>query len=86
MPAPVLLDLGTGTAQVPRALLPVVPRLAHVDLVDINQQMLAQAMSELEPLLGACTVCAYCGEAHTFVPEGPGDKGVGSPGPAQSKL
>lgn len=72
VPAPVLLDLGTGTAQVPRALLPVVPRMGHVDLVDINQQMLAQAMVELEPLLGACTVSAYAGEAHTFVPEGPG--------------
>jgi SAM-dependent methyltransferase len=71
VPAPVLLDLGTGTAQVPRALLPVVPRLAHVDLVDINQQMLAQAMAELEPLLGACTASAYAGEAHTFIPEEP---------------
>ncbi|MBL1109895.1 class I SAM-dependent methyltransferase [Streptomyces sp. 5-8] len=72
VPAPVLLDLGTGTAQVPRALLPVVPRLAHVDLVDINQQMLAQAMTAIEPLIGTCTVSPYAGEAHTFVPEGPG--------------
>ncbi|MET9802488.1 methyltransferase domain-containing protein [Streptomyces sp. NPDC006368] len=67
-PAPVLLDLGTGTGQVPRALLPVVPRMAHVDLVDVNHQMLAQAMAELEPLRGACTVSAYAGEAHTFAP------------------
>jgi ubiquinone/menaquinone biosynthesis C-methylase UbiE len=68
VPAPVLLDLGTGTGQVPRALLPVVPRMAHVNLVDVNQQMLAQATAELEPLLGACTVTTYAGEAHTFAP------------------
>lgn len=58
VPAPVLLDLGTGTAQVPCALLSVVPRLAHVDLVDVNQGMLAQAMEELKAVLGACTVSA----------------------------
>lgn len=72
VPAPVLLDLGTGTAQVPCALLPVVPRLAHVDLVDVNQGMLALAMAELKADLGACTVSAYAGEAHTFTPQVPG--------------
>ncbi|WP_411108644.1 hypothetical protein [Streptomyces sp. c-19] len=36
----VLLDLGTGTGQVPRALLPVLRRLVHIDLVDVNQRML----------------------------------------------
>ncbi|MFE4594180.1 hypothetical protein [Streptomyces laurentii] len=30
VPAPVLLDLGTGTGQVPRALLPVLHRRRHV--------------------------------------------------------
>ncbi|WP_431045301.1 class I SAM-dependent methyltransferase [Streptomyces sp. P1-3] len=69
VPAPVLLDLGTGTAQVPRALPPVVPRLAHVGLVDVNPGMLAQAMAELEPVLGTCTASAHAGEAQTFVPQ-----------------
>ena len=73
VPAPVLLDLGTGTAQVPRALLSVVPRLAHVDLVDVNQAMLAQAVAELkEAAPGACSVSAYVGEAHTFTSQPPG--------------
>ncbi|NUK23920.1 methyltransferase [Streptomyces lunaelactis] len=72
VPAPILLDLGTGTAQVPRALLPVVPRLAHVDLVDVNAGMLSQAMTALEPVLGACTASVFAGEAHTFVPHLPG--------------
>ncbi|WP_326812422.1 class I SAM-dependent methyltransferase [Streptomyces scopuliridis] len=72
VPEPVLLDVGTGTAQVPRALLSIVPRLAHVDLVDVNQGMLAQAMADLKAALGACTVSAYAGEAHTFTPQVPG--------------
>ncbi|WFB11360.1 methyltransferase domain-containing protein [Streptomyces sp. LX-29] len=71
VPAPVLLDLGTGTAQVPRALLPVVPRLAHIHLVDINPGMLARAMADLKPVLGTCTVSAHTGQAHTFVPQTP---------------
>ncbi|WP_328664937.1 IS3 family transposase [Streptomyces sp. NBC_00328] len=36
VPGPVLLDLGTGTGQVPRALLPVLHRLVHIDLVGIH--------------------------------------------------
>lgn len=72
VPAPILLDLGTGTAQVPCALLSVVPRLAHVDLVDVNQGMLTQAMAELKAALGSCTASAYAGEAHTFTPRPPG--------------
>lgn len=72
VPAPVLLDLGTGTAQVPCALLPVVPRLAHVDLVDVNQGMLDQAMAELKAVLGTCTASAYVGEAQTFTPRASG--------------
>lgn len=71
VPDPVLLDLGTGTGQVPLALLPVVPRLMHVDLVDTNEGMLARAMAALEPALGACTASAYTGEAHTFAPQLP---------------
>lgn len=69
-PDPVLLDLGTGTGQVPRALLPVVPRMVHVDLVDVNEAMLAQARAGIEPLLGAATVSTFTGEAHTFAGAG----------------
>ncbi|WP_234353222.1 class I SAM-dependent methyltransferase [Streptomyces ardesiacus] len=71
VPVPVLLDLGTGTGQVPLALLPVLRRLAHIDLVDVNQQMLHQALAALEPVRGACTVAAFTGEAHTFTPTRP---------------
>ncbi|MFG2836056.1 methyltransferase domain-containing protein [Streptomyces zaomyceticus] len=77
VPDPVLLDLGTGTGQVPRALLPVLRRLVHIDLVDVNQHMLetaraATARAALEPVRGACTVSAFTGEAHTFTPTAPG--------------
>lgn len=72
VPDPVLLDLGTGTGQVPRALLPVLHRLAHIDLVDVNQPMLSTALAALEPVRGACTVGAFTGAAHTFAPAAPG--------------
>lgn len=72
VPDPVLLDLGTGTGQVPRALLPVLHRLVHIDLVDVNQRMLETALTALEPVRGACTVNAFTGEAHTFTPTAPG--------------
>ncbi|MFF0433879.1 class I SAM-dependent methyltransferase [Streptomyces sp. NPDC004327] len=49
---PVLLDLGTGTGQVPAALLPAVSRIARVDLVDADPGMLREAASALAPLLG----------------------------------
>ncbi|MFI0928664.1 class I SAM-dependent methyltransferase [Streptomyces sp. NPDC021012] len=71
-PAPVLLDLGTGTGQVPRALLPVLHRMVHIDLVDVNASMLETARATLEPVRGACTVGAFTGEAHTFAPTAPG--------------
>ncbi|MEU8544828.1 class I SAM-dependent methyltransferase [Streptomyces sp. NPDC048717] len=48
---PALLDLGSGTGQVPAALLPAVPQIARVDLVDPDQDMLRQASAALEPLL-----------------------------------
>ncbi|MFB7026574.1 MULTISPECIES: class I SAM-dependent methyltransferase [unclassified Streptomyces] len=48
---PALLDLGTGTGQVPAALLPVLPRLARLDLVDADRGMLHQADIALRPLL-----------------------------------
>ncbi|MFI5857394.1 class I SAM-dependent methyltransferase [Streptomyces parvulus] len=72
VPAPVLLDLGTGTGQVPRALRPVLLRMAHIDLVDVNASMLKAARAGLEPLRGACTVDVFTGAAHTFAPAAPG--------------
>ncbi|MFE1191255.1 methyltransferase [Streptomyces olivaceoviridis] len=72
VPAPVLLDLGTGTGQVPRALLPVLHRLAHSDLVNVNASMLKSARAALEPVRGACTVDVFTGAAHDFAPAAPG--------------
>ncbi|MFJ2111925.1 class I SAM-dependent methyltransferase [Streptomyces sp. NPDC087850] len=72
LPAPVLVDLGAGTGQVPRALLAALPRMAHIDLVDVNPGMLAQAMADLEPFLGTTTASTFAGEAHTYSPQGLG--------------
>ncbi|MFE7448171.1 methyltransferase [Streptomyces griseus] len=72
VPAPVLLDLETGTGQVPRALRPVLHRLVHIDLVDVNASMLQTARTVLEPVRGACTVDAFTGTAHTFASAVPG--------------
>ncbi|MFJ7969643.1 class I SAM-dependent methyltransferase [Streptomyces sp. NPDC096324] len=72
VPAPVLLDLGTGTGQVPLALLPVLQRMAHIDLVDVNESMLEAARAALEPVRGACTVDVFTSAAHTFVSAVPG--------------
>ncbi|MEE1931531.1 class I SAM-dependent methyltransferase [Streptomyces sp. TRM 70351] len=71
VPDPVLLDLGTGTGQVLRALPPVLRRLVHVDLVDVNQHMLETALTILD-VRGSCTVNAFSGEARTFTPTAPG--------------
>ncbi|GAA3487571.1 class I SAM-dependent methyltransferase [Streptomyces cremeus] len=72
VPGPVLLDLGTGTGQVPRALLPVLRRLVHVDLVDVNRHMLETALTALEPVRGSCSMSTFTGEAHSFTPTAPG--------------
>ncbi|MEF9886871.1 class I SAM-dependent methyltransferase [Streptomyces sp. P9-A4] len=72
VPDPVLLDLGTGTGQVPRALLPVLHRLVHIDLVDVNESMLEAARAALEPVNSVCTVDVFTGAAHTFTPAAPG--------------
>ncbi|MFG2561961.1 class I SAM-dependent methyltransferase [Streptomyces sp. NPDC048496] len=53
---PVLLDLGTGTGQVPLALRAAVPDLAHIEAVDVSQQMLDQARDALAPALDRCTL------------------------------
>jgi len=48
-PWPALLDLGTGTGQVPAALHPIVSR---IDLVEPDADMLAEAERRLRPRLG----------------------------------
>ncbi|WP_331759741.1 methyltransferase domain-containing protein [Streptomyces anulatus] len=65
---PALLDLGTGTGQVPRALLAAVPHLAHVEAVDVNRAMLVNARRALGPLLGGCTLTLVHGFAHAYAP------------------
>lgn len=72
VPAPVLLDLGTGTGQVPRALLPVLPRLARIHLADVNPAMLDQAVTDLQPLLEGRTATVFTGPAHAFTLPYPG--------------
>ncbi|MEU3077169.1 hypothetical protein [Streptomyces laurentii] len=72
MPAPVLLDLGTGTGQAPRALLPVLHRMVHIDLVDVHKSTLEAARAALVPVRRACTVDVFTGSAHLFAPGAPG--------------
>ncbi|MEU6218897.1 class I SAM-dependent methyltransferase [Streptomyces sp. NPDC047022] len=69
---PMVLDLGTGTGQVPLALLAALPRIAHVDLVDVSKPMLRQAAAALRPVLGRSTAGLFFGEADAFVPSAPG--------------
>ncbi|MET8538638.1 class I SAM-dependent methyltransferase [Streptomyces sp. NPDC005065] len=71
--APVLLDLGTGTGQVPRALLPAVPGLAHIEAADVSRQMLEQARDALTPVLGRCTLRLVHASADAYAPL-PGDE------------
>ncbi|MFE7709233.1 class I SAM-dependent methyltransferase [Streptomyces sp. NPDC057486] len=68
LPDPVLLDLGTGTGQVPRALLPAVPGLAHIEAVDVSRQMLDQARDALVPVLGRCTLRLVHAAADAYGP------------------
>ncbi|WP_030230341.1 class I SAM-dependent methyltransferase [Streptomyces sp. NRRL S-350] len=65
---PALLDLGSGTGQVPAALLPAVPRIDRVDLVDPDQDMLRQAADTLEPLLGGRPAGFHPVAAEDFTP------------------
>lgn len=67
---PVLLDLGTGTGQVPLALLEV-QHLAQVDLVDSSRAQLSQALEELLPRLGAAHMSQFVGRAEDFRPLSP---------------
>ncbi|NYV75326.1 class I SAM-dependent methyltransferase [Streptomyces sp. UH6] len=69
--APVLLDLGTGTGQVPLALLPVLRRLTHIHLVDVSRRMPEHALRARTPVRGTCTVTGFVGAAHTYAPAVP---------------
>jgi trans-aconitate methyltransferase len=68
LPDPVLLDLGTGTGQVPQALLAAVPHLAHIEAVDCSEPMLTQARAALTPDLGSCTLGLIHSSADVYRP------------------
>ncbi|MFJ3946206.1 class I SAM-dependent methyltransferase [Streptomyces griseoaurantiacus] len=67
-PDPVLLDLGTGTGQVPRALLAAELGLAHIEAVDVSRPMLDQARDALTPVLGHCTLRLVHAAADAYTP------------------
>ncbi|MEU4086451.1 class I SAM-dependent methyltransferase [Streptomyces aureus] len=67
-PSPVLLDLGTGTGQVPLALLSAGTDLKHIEAVDVSPQMLHQARQALTPLLGHCTLTLVHAAADAYEP------------------
>lgn len=69
--APTLLDLGTGTGQVPLALLAAVPGLAHIEAVDVSRPMLDQARAVLTPALGRCTLTLIHSSADDYAPLAP---------------
>ncbi|MEU1088026.1 class I SAM-dependent methyltransferase [Streptomyces sp. NPDC005892] len=68
--APVLLDLGTGTGQVPLSLLESLP-LAHVSVVDTSPERMGAALGALLPELGAPRVTGFVGRAEDFGPVAP---------------
>jgi SAM-dependent methyltransferase len=70
-PTPTLLDLGTGTGQVPLALLAAVPGLAHIEAVDVSRPMLDQARAVLMPVLGRCTLTLVHSTADGYAPLAP---------------
>lgn len=70
-PAPTLLDLGSGTGQVPLALLAAVPGLAHIEAVDVSRPMLDQARAVLTPVLGRCTLTLVHSTADAYSPLAP---------------
>ena len=71
LPDPTLLDLGTGTGQVPRALLKALPSLAHIEAVDWSRPMLDQARAALTPVLGSCTLNLVQTSADVYAPLAP---------------
>ncbi|MEY9958854.1 class I SAM-dependent methyltransferase [Streptacidiphilus sp. MAP5-52] len=66
---PALLDLGTGTGQVPAALHPYVSR---IDLVDPDPGMLAEAQAHLLPLIGDTPLRTHLGPAEELTAPEPG--------------
>ncbi|MGY3056252.1 ubiquinone/menaquinone biosynthesis C-methylase UbiE [Streptomyces sp. TE3672] len=78
-PSPVLLDLGTGTGQVPFALLSAGSALTHIEAVDVSPQMLHQARQALTPVLGHCTLTLVHAAADAYEPLAtlPGEPGSG---------
>ncbi|MEY9840499.1 trans-aconitate 2-methyltransferase [Streptacidiphilus sp. EB103A] len=68
-PWPALLDLGTGTGQVPAALCRWVSR---IDIVDVDADMLAEAQRTLGPLVGDTPLSAHCCRAEDFTTPHPG--------------
>ncbi|WP_329453374.1 class I SAM-dependent methyltransferase (plasmid) [Streptomyces sp. NBC_01724] len=70
-PAPAVLDLGTGTGQVPLALLTALPSLAHIEAVDVSQRMLDQARNALAPALNRCTLTLVHATADAYAPLAP---------------
>ncbi|WP_406375791.1 class I SAM-dependent methyltransferase [Streptomyces sp. NBC_00647] len=71
LPHPTLLDLGTGTGQVPRALLKALPSLAYIEAVDRSRPMLDQARAPLTPVLGECTLNLVQASADVYEPLAP---------------
>ncbi|WP_406346364.1 methyltransferase domain-containing protein [Streptomyces sp. NBC_01547] len=67
-PSPMLLDLGTGTGQVPVALLSAGADLTHIEAVDVSPQMLHQARQDLTPVLGHCTLTLVHAAADAYEP------------------
>lgn len=67
-PSPVLLDLGTGTGQVPLALLSAGAALTQIEAVDVSTQMLSQAGQALNPVLGHCTLTLAHAAADAYEP------------------
>ncbi|MFJ2170614.1 class I SAM-dependent methyltransferase [Streptomyces griseofuscus] len=69
---PALLDLSTGTDQVPTALLPVLPQLARLHLVDADRDMLHQAGFALRPLHAGRSAAFHPIRAEEFTPPAEG--------------
>ncbi|MCX5401968.1 trans-aconitate 2-methyltransferase [Streptomyces sp. NBC_00102] len=70
VPRPVLLDLGTGTGQVPLAMLESMSP-AHVSVVDTSGERTRAALGALLPELGASRVTGFTGRAEDFGPVAP---------------
>ncbi|MEU6379552.1 class I SAM-dependent methyltransferase [Streptomyces sp. NPDC046909] len=71
MPAVTLLDLGAGTGQVAAAVLPALPRIRRVDLVDPSRAMLREAALALHPLMGDRSLACHETPAEHYAARGP---------------